>query len=66
MPAMFGIFMAMTRVPVVIREATDAQMLELLEPYRGQRGRVVRLLLVDGHSAPKFGPRQRLLPMNRW
>ena len=46
--------------------STDAQMLELLEPYRGQRGRVVRLLLVDGHSAPKFGPRQRLLPMNRW
>lgn len=46
--------------------STDSEMLELLEPYRGQRGRVVRLLLADGHSAPKFGPRQRVVPMNRW
>ena len=46
--------------------STDAQMLELLEPYRGQRGRVVRLLLAAGHRAPKFGPRQRVLPMNSW
>ena len=46
--------------------STDMQMLELLEPYRGQRGRVVRLLLAAGHRAPKFGPRRRVLPMNRW
>lgn len=46
--------------------ATDERMLELLAPYRGQRGRVVRLLLLDGHGAPKFGPRQRVLPMARW
>lgn len=46
--------------------STDDEMLQLLEPYRGQRGRVVRLLLAAGHSAPKFGPRQRILPMNRW
>ena len=46
--------------------ATDERMLELLEPYRGQRGRVVRLLQLDGHGAPKFGPRQRVLPMARW
>ncbi len=46
--------------------STDEQMLELLEPYRGQRGRVVRLLLAAGHSAPKFGPRQRVLPMKNW
>ena len=35
----------------------DARMLELLEPYRGQRGRVIRLLTAAGISAPKFGPR---------
>jgi 3-methyladenine DNA glycosylase/8-oxoguanine DNA glycosylase len=46
--------------------ATDERMLELLEPFRGQRGRVVRLLLLDGHRAPSFGPRQRILPMHRW
>ena len=37
--------------------ADDARMLELLEPYRGQRGRVQRLLEVGGISAPRFGPR---------
>jgi 3-methyladenine DNA glycosylase/8-oxoguanine DNA glycosylase len=45
---------------------TDERMLELLEPYRGQRGRVVRLLLLSAGHAPKFGPRQRILPMHRW
>jgi hypothetical protein len=30
-------------------------MVELLEPYRGQRGRVARLLMLDGQRAPKFG-----------
>jgi len=45
---------------------SDDEMMALLEPYTGQRGRVVRLLLLDGHSAPKFGPRQRVLRMNRW
>jgi 3-methyladenine DNA glycosylase/8-oxoguanine DNA glycosylase len=45
---------------------TDDEMLELLAPYAGQRGRVVRLLQLDGHRPPKFGPRQRVLPMNRW
>jgi 3-methyladenine DNA glycosylase/8-oxoguanine DNA glycosylase len=45
---------------------TDARMLELLAPYAGQRGRVVRLLLLDGHGAPRFGPRQRILPMAEW
>jgi 3-methyladenine DNA glycosylase/8-oxoguanine DNA glycosylase len=37
--------------------ADDARMLELLEPYRGQRGRVQRLLEVGGVVAPRFGPR---------
>lgn len=40
---------------------TDEEMLELLAPYTPQRGRAVRLLLVAGHSAPKFGPRRRVL-----
>lgn len=35
----------------------DTRMLELLEPYRGQRGRVVRLLEASGLAAPRFGPR---------
>jgi 3-methyladenine DNA glycosylase/8-oxoguanine DNA glycosylase len=37
--------------------ATDARMLELLEPYRGHRGRVQRLLEATGLTAPRFGPR---------
>jgi 3-methyladenine DNA glycosylase/8-oxoguanine DNA glycosylase len=37
--------------------ADDERMLELLEPYRGQRGRVQRLLEVGGVSAPRRGPR---------
>jgi 3-methyladenine DNA glycosylase/8-oxoguanine DNA glycosylase len=37
--------------------ADDARMLELLEPYRGQRGRVQRLLEVGGVVAPRYGPR---------
>jgi 3-methyladenine DNA glycosylase/8-oxoguanine DNA glycosylase len=36
---------------------TDERMLELLEPYRGQRGRVVRLLELAGTKAPRYGPR---------
>lgn len=44
---------------------TDARMLTLLEPYAGQRGRVIALLGRDGNVAPKFGPRQRIQPMYR-
>jgi 3-methyladenine DNA glycosylase/8-oxoguanine DNA glycosylase len=36
---------------------TDARMLELLEPWRGQRARVVRLLELSGLRPPAFGPR---------
>ncbi len=36
---------------------TDEEMLELLEPWRGQRQRVVRLIEVAGIGAPRFGPR---------
>jgi 3-methyladenine DNA glycosylase/8-oxoguanine DNA glycosylase len=35
---------------------TDEEMLELLEPFRPQRARVIRLLHTLGHE-PKFGPR---------
>lgn len=45
---------------------TDEEMMELLEPYVGQRGRAVRLLLAAGPRPPKFGPRQRVLPMRLW
>jgi len=39
------------------QRATDARMLELLEPYRGQRARVVRLLELGGIRVPRLGPR---------
>ena len=37
--------------------ATDERMLELLEPFRGQRGRMVRWIEAAGIRAPRFGPR---------
>ncbi len=37
--------------------ADDARMLQLLEPYAGQRGRVIRLLMSGGRGAPRYGPR---------
>lgn len=45
------------------RRADDARMLELLEPYRGQRGRVQRLLEVSGIGAPRYGPRMAPQPI---
>ena len=36
---------------------TDERMLELLEPYRGQRGRVEVLLEASGITPPAFGPK---------
>jgi len=44
---------------------SDAEMLELLEPYRGHRGRVLRLLLAGGVHAPRFGPRRALRDLSR-
>jgi 3-methyladenine DNA glycosylase/8-oxoguanine DNA glycosylase len=40
--------------------ADDARMLELLEPYRGQRGRVQLLLERSGVWPPRYGPRMPL------
>lgn len=44
----------------------DDRMLALLEPFRGQRGRVLRLLGLAGRRPPAFGPRRQILPMHRW
>jgi 3-methyladenine DNA glycosylase/8-oxoguanine DNA glycosylase len=44
---------------------SDDRMLVLLEPFRGQRGRVVRLLVQAGRNPPAFGPRRRVLPVHR-
>ena len=41
--------------------ASDARMLELLAPYQGQRGRVLRAVVRTGEGAPAFGPRRRTL-----
>jgi len=41
----------------------DARMLELLEPFRPHRGRVVRLLKSAGARAPRRGPRYAPLPI---
>ncbi|ROQ37189.1 3-methyladenine DNA glycosylase/8-oxoguanine DNA glycosylase [Frondihabitans sp. PhB188] len=38
----------------------DDGMLELLEPWRGNRERVMRLIGVSGFSKPKFGPRMTI------
>ncbi len=40
--------------------STDERMLELLDPYRGHRARVIRLLMLSGMGAPRFGPKQPL------
>lgn len=40
--------------------SSDERMLELLDPYRGHRARVIRLLMVSGIGAPRFGPRKPL------
>jgi 3-methyladenine DNA glycosylase/8-oxoguanine DNA glycosylase len=37
--------------------STDETMLELLEPWRGQRARVIKLIELSGYAPPKYGPR---------
>jgi 3-methyladenine DNA glycosylase/8-oxoguanine DNA glycosylase len=41
--------------------ADDTRMLELLEPWHGHRGRVIRLIVAGHPGPPRFGPR---LPLN--
>lgn len=43
----------------------DRRMLELLLPYTGQRGRVVRLLQTSGRRPPAFGPKHRIRDLSR-
>jgi 3-methyladenine DNA glycosylase/8-oxoguanine DNA glycosylase len=42
---------------LVGRPVDDAGMLELLEPWRPQRAKAVRLIELSGVSKPRFGPR---------
>jgi 3-methyladenine DNA glycosylase/8-oxoguanine DNA glycosylase len=42
------------------RTGTDERMLELLEPYRGHRGRVLRLLTAGAVGPPRRAPRMAL------
>ncbi len=44
---------------------TDQRMLELLEPYRGHRGRVQRLLEAGHMKAPMYGPRADVRAIDR-
>ena len=45
---------------------TDERMLELLEPYRGQRARVTRYLELGGFAAPRYGPRLSSRDISRY
>jgi 3-methyladenine DNA glycosylase/8-oxoguanine DNA glycosylase len=45
--------------------ADDDRMLELLEPYRGERGRVLQAVASAGKPPPAFGPKQRIVPIAR-
>ncbi|HEX2646984.1 MAG TPA: DNA-3-methyladenine glycosylase 2 family protein, partial [Candidatus Dormibacteraeota bacterium] len=45
--------------------SSDERMLELLEPYRGHRARVLRLIAFAGITAPRFGPHQPLRHIER-
>lgn len=44
---------------------SDEEMLELLEAFAGHRGRVIRLLLSAAPRPPTFGPRRRVIPVDR-
>ena len=44
---------------------SDERMLELLEPYRGHRGRVIRLIEASGVRAPRYGPRMEIVDYAR-
>jgi 3-methyladenine DNA glycosylase/8-oxoguanine DNA glycosylase len=46
--------------------ADDERMLELLEPYRGHRARVIQLVKTSGSRPPRFGPRRPIRRFERW
>lgn len=45
--------------------ADDARMLELLTPFTGHRGRVIRLVVASGARPPRRGPRRPLRDFSR-
>jgi hypothetical protein len=44
----------------------DTRMLELLEPFRGQRARVCDLVMTSGPHPPRFGPRMTIRSFARF
>lgn len=48
------------------RSADDARMLELLEPYVGQRHRAARLILLSGVAPARRAPRMPRRDIGRW
>lgn len=48
------------------RDADDAVMLELLEPYAGQRHRAARLILLSGRVPKRRVPKMPRVDIGRW
>jgi 3-methyladenine DNA glycosylase/8-oxoguanine DNA glycosylase len=48
------------------RDADDSVMLELLEPYAGQRHRAARLILLSGRTPPRREPKMRKWDIGRF
>ncbi|QNS05857.1 DNA-3-methyladenine glycosylase family protein [Streptomyces xanthii] len=48
------------------RDATDADMLDLLAPYEGQRHRAARLILLSGATPPRRQPKMRRVNIAEW
>ncbi|GGM05333.1 3-methyladenine DNA glycosylase [Streptomyces fumigatiscleroticus] len=48
------------------RDADDAEMLRLLEPYAGQRHRAARLVLLSGRVPARRAPKMRRVDIGRW
>ncbi|MDQ8707462.1 DNA-3-methyladenine glycosylase 2 family protein [Streptomyces sp. LHD-70] len=47
------------------RDSDDARMLELLEPYRGQRHRAARFILLSGRTPPRRTPKMPRVDIGR-
>lgn len=43
--------------------SNDERMLDLLEPFRGHRGRVIRLIEASGVRPPRYGPRVEVVDL---
>jgi 3-methyladenine DNA glycosylase/8-oxoguanine DNA glycosylase len=48
------------------RDADDAAMLRLLEPYAGQRHRAARLILLSGRVPGRRAPKMRRVDIGQW